>query len=116
MSFVASTAELERHPTFLQLPEHVKPVWLRQIRTFPTAWLEEPTSDEVFRDKGHCLERLQAWAFTQGFAVVQGKVWADKTPRWQFKCLQHGKDTQNNRELERRVGKDKEGKIISDRQ
>jgi len=108
MSLVASAAaaELESHLTFQQLPEHVKPAWLRQVRSYPCAWLEEPASGEVFNDKAHCLERLQAWAFIQGFAVVQGRVWKDGTPRWQFRCLQHGIETRNDRGLDKRVGKD----------
>jgi hypothetical protein len=108
-------AELESHPTFVQLPKHVKPVWLRHVKAFPAAWLEEPASNEVFNDKSHCLERLQAWAFIQGFAVVQGRVWTDRTHRWQFKCLLHGTETQNRRGLDGRAEKDKAGKIVSNR-
>jgi len=84
----SAATELESYPTFQQLPEHLKPAWLRSVRSFPPAWLEEPSSDEVYNDKDHCLKRLQAWAFTQGFAVVQGKVWKKPlTPSWQFLCL-----------------------------
>jgi hypothetical protein len=52
----------------------------------------------------------------QGFAVVQGRVWKDGTPRWQFHCKAHGTKTKNKRNLEARKRKDEEGKVISDRQ
>jgi MULE transposase domain len=52
----------------------------------------------------------------QDFAVVQGRVWKDGTPRWQFICKAHGTKTENKRNLESRKRKDEEGKVVSDRQ
>jgi hypothetical protein len=66
--------DLESHATFAQLPDHVKPAWLRAVRALPPIWLIAPDSGEVFNRKGHCLERLQGWDLFQGFAVVTGRV------------------------------------------
>ena len=53
----------------------------------------------------------------QGFAVVQGKVWKEPgTPRWEFKCKQHGTKTLNTRGLEPRKLEDEEGKVVTNRQ
>jgi hypothetical protein len=52
----------------------------------------------------------------KGFGVVQGRVWKDGTPRWEFKCKLHGTKTLNTRGLEPRKLKDKEGKVVTDRQ
>ena len=62
------------------------------------------------------MRRLQGWALFEGFAVVQGRVWKDQTPRWQFLCKQHGTKTANTRDLEARKDKDEEGNVVTDRQ
>ena len=66
--------DLESHATFTQLPNHVKPAWLRTIRTLPPTWLVAPASGEIFDGKGYYLERLQGWGLFEGFAVVTGRV------------------------------------------
>ena len=78
--------DIEHSATYEALPAHVKPTWLR------------------------------GWALFEGFAVVQGRVWNDQTPRWQFLCKQHGTKTANKRGLEARKGKDEEGNVVTDRQ
>jgi hypothetical protein len=108
--------DLESHATFAQLPDHVKPAWLRAVRALPPIWLIAFASGEVFKGKGHCLKRLQGWGLFQGFAVVIGRVWKDKTPRWQFLCKMHGNKTVNKRELELKKAKDKKGNVMTDRQ
>jgi hypothetical protein len=52
----------------------------------------------------------------EGFAVVQGRVWKDQTPRWQFLCKQHGTKTANKRNLEARKGKDEDSNVVTNRQ
>jgi hypothetical protein len=52
----------------------------------------------------------------EGLGVVQGRVWKDGTPRREFKCMLHGTKTLNTRGLEPRKLKDKEGKVVTDRQ
>src|SRR2546423_3720935 len=108
--------DLERSPTYVALPDHAKAAWLRAIRALPPPWLEAPATGEVFEGKENCYQRLQGWALFQGFAVVQGRVWKDRTPRWQFICKAHGTKTENKRKLEARKRKDEEGNMISDRQ
>ena len=44
------------------------------------------------------------------FGVVQGRIWKDGTPRWEFKCKLHGTKAPNTRSL------DKDDKIVTDRQ
>src|SRR5437016_7344967 len=108
--------DLEPHATFVQLPDHAKPAWLRAIRSLPPAWLIAPASGEIFDGKGHCLERLQGWGLFEGFAVVTGRVWKDKTPRWQFLCKMHGTNTANKRGLEPKKAKDEGGSLVTNRQ
>jgi hypothetical protein len=50
------------------------------------------------------------------FGVVQGRIWKDGTPRWEFKCKLHGTKALNTRGLEPRKLKDKDDKIVTDRQ
>jgi hypothetical protein len=52
----------------------------------------------------------------EGLGVVQGRVWKDGTPRWEFKCKLHGTKTLNTRALEPRKLGGKESKIVTDRQ
>src|SRR6266480_6782880 len=109
--------DIEQSPTYLALPEHAKPAWLRAIQALPPAWLIAPATGEIFQGKEDCYQRLQAWGLFQGFAVVQGKVWKEPgTPRWEFKCKQHGTKTLNTRGLEPRKLEDKEGKVVTNRQ
>ena len=108
--------DIEHSATYEALPAHLKPVWLRTVRALPPAWLNAPATGEVFKGKDDCMHRLQGWALFEGFAVVQGRVWNDQTPRWQFLCKQHGTKTANKRDLEARKGKDEEGNVVIDRQ
>jgi hypothetical protein len=64
--------DIEQSPTYVALPEHVKPAWLRAIRALPSAWLLAPATGEVFKDKEDCHQRLQGWGLFEGFAIVQG--------------------------------------------
>jgi len=63
-----------------------------------------------------CYQRLQGWGLFEGFAVVQGRVWKDGTPRWEFKYKLHSTKTLNTRGLEPRKLEDREGKVVTDRQ
>jgi hypothetical protein len=98
---------------FPSMPAHLRPALDRAIAAIPEPWLLAPKSGEVFKSKELCKKRLQAFAFIQGFAVVIGK--SDKN-RAIFHCIHHSAETRNDRGLEPRVVKDKEGGIISQRQ
>jgi hypothetical protein len=80
-------------------------------------WLTRvvPATGEVFEGKEDCHQRLQGWGLFEGFGVVQGRVWKDGTPRWEFRCKLHGTKTLNVRGLEPRKLEDKEGKVVTDR-
>jgi hypothetical protein len=108
--------DIEHSATYEALPAHVKPAWLRAVGALPPAWLNAPATGEVFEGKDECMRRLQGWALFEGFAVVQGRVWSDKTPRWQFLCIHHGTKTANKRGLEARKGKDEKGNVVTNRQ
>ena len=69
---------------------------------------------EVFDTAKGCLARLQAFAFSQGFAVVTTR---SRKERSHFSCIHHGGETRNWRKLEQHVEKDlKNGKTVSKRQ
>jgi hypothetical protein len=95
---------------------HLKPAWLRVIRALPPAWLIAPATGELFEGKEDCHQRLQGWGLFEGFGFVQGRIWKDGTPRWEFKCKLHGTKTLNTRGVEPRKRKDKESKMVTDQQ
>jgi hypothetical protein len=105
--------DIEQSPTYIALPEHAKPAWLGAIRALPPARLVAPATGEVFEGKEDCHQRLQGWGLFEGFGVVQGRVWKDGAPRWEFKCKLHGTRTPNTCGLEL---KNKEDKTVTDRQ
>lgn len=51
-------------------PQHLIPAIERRVASFPTAWRAPPANGEVFENTDQCLQRLQAWAFIDGFVVV----------------------------------------------
>ena len=52
----------------------------------------------------------------EGFGVVQGRVWEDGTPRWEFRYKLYGTKTLNTRGLEPRKLEEKKGKVVTNRQ
>jgi hypothetical protein len=108
--------DIEASKTYLALPEHAKPAWLKAVRALPPAWLLPPATGERFEGRDHCLKRLNGYGLYEGFAVVSGRVWKESTPRWQFLCKMHGKATANKRGLEARKMKGEEGDLVTDRQ
>ena len=74
-----------------------------------------PGDNEVFDQPDDCAERLLHWGFTRGCIFVKGRHRSGPSPaRWYF-CQYHGKKTQNNRDLEPQVRKDKDGGIVGSR-
>lgn len=71
---------------------------------------------EVFDNPDVCKERLQGWALSQGFAIVQksGSLKSAR-PRFEFRCIHHGDKTANTHQLEEHVERDEEGTITSRR-
>jgi hypothetical protein len=73
-----------------------------------------PVAREISDNPAACKERLQGWALSQGFAIVQtsGSLRTAK-PRFEFRCVYHGDDTADTRQLERHVERDEEDTITS---
>ena len=88
----------------------------KAVQALPEAYLAPLCKNEEFETPEACLRRLQGYALSQGFAVVQksGSM-KQKRPRFQYKCIHHGKETQNNRQLELHVERDTEGNLITRR-
>jgi hypothetical protein len=97
---------------FPSMPAHLRPALKRTIAAIPEPWLLAPKSGEVFESKDVCKKRLQAFALTQGFAVVVGK--SDKEHSI-FHCIHHSAETRNDTGLKPCVIRDEESKIISQR-
>jgi MULE transposase domain len=99
-------------------PEHLVPVINRHLlsiwRLHPD-WLVEPQNKEVFPSLDAFEQRIQAWAFLQGFDVTHEGAGTKASPALRLWCIHHGSDTKNTRNLEDRVQRDKDGTIISDR-
>ena len=104
-------------PTFVahQLcPPHLRQLIKDTVKSFDDEWLLPSAEGELFDSKKACLTRLQAFAFSQGFAVVTTVL---KTERFCFACIYHSDDTKNWCKLEQHVKKDfKSSKIVSKRQ
>jgi hypothetical protein len=66
--------DFEASKTYLALPEHAIPTWLKAIRTLPPVWLLPPATGERFKGRDHCLKRLNGYGLHEGFAVVLGRV------------------------------------------
>ena len=98
---------------FPSMPVHLRAVFERVIAAIPEPWLLAPKSGEVFESKEMCKKRLQAFVLAQGFAVVVGRSDKDRSI---FYCIHYSAKTRNNRGLEPRVVKDREGQIMSERQ
>jgi hypothetical protein len=82
----------------------------------PLLFLKEPADGEVFDNVELCRERLQGFAFAQGFAIVKksGSM-NQKRPRFYFHCIHHGESTRNYRQLEEHVERDEEQEVTTRR-
>ncbi|KAF7503405.1 hypothetical protein GJ744_009713 [Endocarpon pusillum] len=87
------------------------------VQGLPEAYLLPPQTGEEFENPESCLRRLQGYALSKGFAVIKVSGSTDsKRVRIQYRCIHHGKQTQNNRRLELHVERDSEGRTITQRQ
>lgn len=107
------TTQWSAHP---QCPTHLRGEVEAHVRAFPASFLKEPIAGEVFDNVDLCRERLQGFAFAQGFAVVQtsGSI-KQARPRFDFQCIHHRDSTRNNRKLEEHIQRDKEKQITTRR-
>jgi hypothetical protein len=99
------------HP---ECPEHVKSDLEARVRWFAPSFLIAPLAGEVFDNPDVCKERLQGWALSQGFTIVQksGSLKSVK-PRFEFRCIHHRDNTADTRQLKRHVKRDEENTIVS---
>ncbi|KAF7508230.1 hypothetical protein GJ744_009527 [Endocarpon pusillum] len=113
MATAPCTAPWTAHP---HCPAHLRGEVESRVRAFPPSYLVEPTNGEVFDNVDLCQERLQAYAFAQGFAIARksGSM-KQARPRFYFYCIHHGVSADNWRHLEEHVERDEENKITSRR-
>lgn len=97
-------------------PAHFREEVEARVRAFPPCFIEQPADGEVFDNVDLCRERLQGFAFSRGFAIVQksGSM-AQARPRFYFRCIHYGSSTSNWRGLEEHVERDEEDNVISRR-
>lgn len=88
------------HP---DLDESLLPVTQKLIDSIPPTHLLPPRHGEIYDVPDDCLERLQDYAFSQGFAVTTGSCGQAGNPRKYFQCIHHGKETKNWRHLDEHV-------------
>jgi hypothetical protein len=94
------------HP---ECPEHVKSDLKAHVRSFSPPFLLALVAGEVFDNPDVCKERLQGWALSQGFAIVQksGSLKSAK-PRFEFHYIHHGDKTANTCQLEEHIKRDED--------
>lgn len=96
-------------------PAHLRDVIERFVNDRPAEWRIAPAPrGEVFESFEQCQERLNVWAIAEGFAVVI-RGHGNTTACRRFRCIHHGVETRNDRELEDRVVKDSDKNIITKR-
>jgi hypothetical protein len=67
------------------------------IEAIPISHREAPVQNEIVVNPGVAFQRLQDWAFTQGYAfVIASKV----ATRVRFDCIHHKNATRNTRKTE----------------
>ena len=98
------------HP---ECPEHVKSYLEARVRSFPPSFLLAPVAGEIFDNPDVCKERLQGWALSQGFAIIQksGSLKSAK-PWFEFRCIYYRDKTANTCQLEEHVERDEEDTIV----
>ena len=97
-------------------PAHRRQIVEKTVRGFPTAWLVNPVSGEVFDSMLECERRLRGFSFAEGFDIVRKGGTSKRTPGQRWKCIHWGEATENNRGLEEHVERNKEGEITLKRQ
>src|SRR4051794_7350032 len=78
------------------LSQEVADEILKTIETIPEAYRQPPAVDEIVDGLDEGFERLQAYAFTKGFALTTE---SKTTDRLRVECIHHHKNTRNRRLL-----------------
>jgi len=96
-------------------PRHLVATLEKAVNALPVEWLDPPVTGEVFESFQECERRLRGFALSQGFDIVQKGGSGAHTPGKRWVCIHHGVRSQNNRGLEPRVERNKQGEITSTR-
>ena len=88
----------------LGLDPSLVPAAQKFIDGMPPAHLRAPANGERFEVPEEAYERLQDYAFSQGFVVVTGSCGSRGNPRKYYYCIHHGTETKNWRQLDEHVG------------
>ena len=108
---------LERSPIFAAQPEKYRQQWLKKCLEFGEAKCTKPANREVFNSPDNCYQRLWDWGFSAGCFFVRGRYRKGLAESREYLCSYHGTELKNKHGLTSRVvQKDKEGKVLSDRQ
>ena len=75
------------HPT---LSDELRSTVSKFVQKLPDLHCQQPMDGEQYLWPNHILDRLQDYAFTQGFAVVILSG-SQKKGRMRFGCIHHGK-------------------------
>ncbi len=87
----------------LNLDLSLIPIIQRAIDRISPAHLEPPADGELFDISNEAYERLQNYAFSQGFQIVIGFC---EVGRKNYSCIHHKADTKNYRKLDDHASKD----------
>ena len=79
------------------LDPSLAPAVQKFIDRMPPAHLNPPTNGERFEVPEEAMERLQDYAFSQGFVVVIGPCGQQGNPRKTYRCIHHGTETRNEK-------------------
>ncbi|KAL8948976.1 MAG: hypothetical protein Q9222_004882 [Ikaeria aurantiellina] len=93
-------AEWQPHPS---LSEDLTSLIRRIVESIPPTHLEPPATGERFDDADAVANRLQNYAFSQGFAMVTGSCGKGRKT---YLCKHHGTKTKNIRKLDDTPSKD----------
>jgi hypothetical protein len=97
----ATKMDWKPHPS---LDPSLLPTIQSIIERIPLNHLLPPKSKEIFDNPEAAYDRLQDWAFSQGFCVVVSSH--AKNVLMRFACKHHGSRTRNTRKLDNKANKD----------
>jgi hypothetical protein len=98
---------IEKFPTYVALPEHAKPAWLRAIRPLPRAWIVALAPSEVFEGKGRLLPASGRLGFVRRLRRRSWKGLEGWDSSLEFRYKLFGTKTLNTNGLEPRKLEDK---------
>jgi hypothetical protein len=95
-------------------PDSLRYLIEKTVHAYPSGWIEEPQSGEIFTSIDECHKRLIAYSFSQGFDIVTTNS-ARTRGNATFSCIHHGQESRNTRGLPRNIERNKDGEIVGER-